>query len=262
MLEVQVLQRAIDILEVIGNSSQPVGLKGITEQVGLPKSTVYRLLSNLEARGYVCCGSDGGYLLGMMFMTLGQRAEKGFDLKRIARPHLTKLNEITRESVHLGTLFRNRVFYLDSIDSPNSIRLVAQIGGSNSIHCTSLGKILLIKHTDAEIKSLLEQEGMEPRTHHTLLTVEAFLKEMEVVRRRGIAFDDRESGEECFCTGAPIYNHLGQIVAGISVSGPTSRVSRSWAEAGVVAKLLEATSAISKSLGYSSQVEVKAGYSG
>jgi DNA-binding IclR family transcriptional regulator len=249
-LEVQVLQRAMDILEVIGTSSDPVSLKNITEKVRLPKSTVYRILSNLESRGYVCCSNEGGYRLGLTFLTLGQKAERGFELKRLARPHMARLNQLTSESVHLGVLARNRVLYLDSIDSPHSIRLVAQIGGSNSLHCTSLGKALLISHSDEEIRQILAESGMERRTHYTISTPEAFIKEMEVVRRVGFGFDDRESGDDCFCIGAPIYNHLGQVLAAISVSGPISRVSRRTAETIVAPRLLEATKSISRSLGH------------
>lgn len=240
----------MDVLEVIGISNEPVSLKNITEKVGLPKSTVYRILSNLESRGYVCCSNEGGYRLGLTFLTLGQKAERGFELKRLARPHMTKLNQLTNESVHLGMLARNKVLYLDSIDSPHTIRLVAQIGGSNLLHCTSLGKALLIAHSDEEIRQILVEVGMERRTHYTLVTADAFLKEMEVVRRVGFGFDDRESDNECFCIGAPIYNHLGQVLAAISVSGPISRVSRRTAETIVAPRLIEATKSISRALGH------------
>jgi len=249
-LEVQVLQRAMDVLEVIGTSTEPVSLKNITKRVSLPKSTVYRILSNLESRGYVCCSNEGGYRLGLTFLTLGQKAERGFELRRLARPHMARLNQLTKESVHLGVLAGNKVLYLDSIDSPHSIRLVAQIGGTNSLHCTSLGKALLISHSDEEIRQIIAEAGMERRTHYTLVTPESFLKEMEVVRRLGYSFDDRESGDDCFCIGAPIFNHLGQVLAAISVSGPVSRLSRRTAEAIVAPKLLEATRTISRSLGH------------
>jgi DNA-binding IclR family transcriptional regulator len=249
VLKVQVLQRAIDILEIIGGDSGPVSLKRLTEQVGLPKSTVYRLLTNLEARGLVSCGSDGGYRLGLNFLLLGQRAEKGFEIKRLARPYIAKLNEFTAESVHLGVLQKNRVLYVDSIDSPHSIRLVAQIGGTNSVHCTSLGKVLLLRHSDDEIRQILAEEGLEPRTPYTILSPEAYIREMEEVRRQGYSIDDRESGEDCFCIGAPVYGRFGQIVAAISVSGPTSRISRPLAQTHFAPKLLEATKSLSKSLG-------------
>ncbi|MDR3559838.1 MAG: IclR family transcriptional regulator [Negativicutes bacterium] len=249
VLKVQVLQRAVDILEIIGADSGPVSLKRITELVGLPKSTVYRLLTNLEARGLVSCGNDGGYRLGLSFLLLGQRAEKGFEIKRLARPYMQKLNEIFSESVHLGVLHKNRVLYVDSIDSPHAIRLVARIGGTNMVHCTALGKVLLILHSDEEIRQILVAEGMEQRTPYSLLLPQAYLEEMEEVRRRGFALDDRESGEDCFCIGAPIYSPLGQVVAAISVSGPTSRMSRPLAQTHIAPKLLEVTKALSKALG-------------
>ena len=250
LLAVQVLQRAMDVLEVVGSSSEPVSLKKITEQVGLPKSTVYRLLSNLEARSYICCGSDGFYRLGLTIYTLGQRAERGFELKRLTHRHMVKLNEFSRESVHLGVLEKDRVLYLDSVDSPHTVRLVAKVGGTNSVHCTSLGKALLIVHSDVQIQKILAEAGMAQRTPYTIATPDGFEKEMALVRKSGFALDDRESGDECFCIGAPIYNHLGQVIAAISISGPASRVSRYAAETQLAPKLLEVTKAISKSIGY------------
>lgn len=248
-LEVQSLQRAIDILEVVGNNAKPVPLKTITAQLGLPKSTVYRLLTNLETRGYVRCTCDGGYQLGFRFMMMGQRVEQAFDVKHFARPQMAILNGYSKESVHLAVLHGTKVLYVDTMDCPLPIRLVAKVGATNAVHCTALGKALLIGHRDEEIREILQAEGMEKRTRYTLTTPEAFLAEMETVRRQGFAFDYRESDPDCSCVGAPIYNHLGKVVAAISVSGPVSRVPKNLMAAKVAPRLLVAVRHISKELG-------------
>lgn len=248
-VEVQALQRALDILEVIGNSSSPVTLKNITAMVDLPKSTVYRLLSNLESRGYVRCGNDGRYTLGLKLLMMSQRMEQGFELKHVARPYMVKLNELSKESVHLGVLNNNKVLYVDTIDSPQVIRLVAEVGSTNAVHCTALGKALLIGHSDDAIKQVLHDAGMEKRTPYTLVTPESFLAEMQIVRAQGYALDVCESNEHCCCVSAPIYNHHGDVVAAISISGPASRVSRDLMKNELAPKLKEATQAISQFLG-------------
>lgn len=251
-LEVQSLQRTFDILEVVGNSVTPVTLKYITDETGLPKSTVYRLLSNLEKRDYVRCDSNGTYRLGIKLLMMSQRAEQNFDIKNLARKYLLKLNEFTKETVHLGILATNRVLYVDTVESPHALRLVAKLGTTNSVHCTALGKALLVKHDDAQIKEILASDGMERRTEYTLCTANDYLAEMAKVRRLGYALDNCESELDGRCIGAPIYDNAGQVVAAISISGLASRFSKEQIEKEVAGELLKSTKEISRSLGYSS----------
>ncbi|HWR40657.1 MAG TPA: IclR family transcriptional regulator [Patescibacteria group bacterium] len=248
-LEVQSLQRALDILEVVGNSRQPVPLKEITAQTGLPKSTVYRLLSNLEAREYIRCNADTSYQLGLKLLMMSQRVEQSFELKHLARPYIVELNEYTRESVHLGMLHNNRVLYVDTVESAHTIRLVAKVGATNWVHFTALGKALLVQHSDEAIVKILQEQGMDRKTASTLVTPAAFLEEMERVRREGYAWDEQESEDGCRCVGAPIFNHKGQVVAAISISGPVARVSRDMASSDFVPRLLSVTRELSNSLG-------------
>lgn len=248
-LEVQSLQRALDILESIGSSTKPVSLKGLSDSTGLPKSTVYRLLGNLENRGYVRCNPDGSYQLGLKFLMLSQRVNQNFELKHLVRPFLLQLSEKTRETVHLGMLHKNRIVYVDTVDSPQTIRLVAQLGSSNPVHCTSLGKALLIPTPDETIRGILASEGMERRTEYTMTTPETFLADMAAVRTRGYSIDDMESAAECRCVGAPIFNQDGAAVGAISVSGPANRFTMEMLTE-TAPKLLEATRAISRALGF------------
>lgn len=250
-LEVQSLQRTFDILEVVANSVSPVSLKYITGETGLPKSTVYRLLSNLEKRDYVRCDSNGSYRLGIQLLMMSQRAEQNFDIKNLARKYLLRLNELTKETVHLGILATNRVLYVDTVESPHALRLVAKLGTTNSVHCTSLGKALLVKHDDIQIREILISDGMERRTENTLCTAEDYLTEIAKVRRLGYALDDCESELDGRCIGAPVYDNAGQVVAAISISGLASRFSKEYIESEVAGELLRSTREISKSLGYS-----------
>ncbi|SMD09854.1 IclR family transcriptional regulator [Sporomusa malonica] len=250
-LEVQSLQRTFDILEVVGNSVTPVSLKYITDETALPKSTVYRLLNNLEKRDYVRCDSNGNYRLGLQLLMMSQRAEQNFDIKHLARKYLHQLNELTKETIHLAVLAKNKVLYVDTVESPHALRLVAKLGTTNSVHCTALGKALLIKHDNAKIREILEAEGMGRRTEYTHCTPEDYLKEMEQVRKCGYAFDDCESELDGRCIGAPIYDNAGNVVAAISISGLASRFSREQIEKDVADRLLESTKEISRALGYS-----------
>jgi len=249
-MEVQSLHRALNILETIGNSPIPLSLKQITELTGLPKPTAYRLLRNLEDRNYITCDNTGNYRLGMQLLLMSHRAEREFEVKQLARPHLEFLGELSKETVHLAILDRNRVLYVDTIESPHALRMVCKLGSTNAVHCTALGKALLIRHNDQEILDILGEQGMEKRTEYTITTPVDFLREMRMVRVQGYALDDCESELNGRCVGAPIYNHTGKVIAAISVSGLSTRFSAAHIEKNVAPHLLDRTMRISRILGY------------
>jgi len=247
--DVQSLQRAFDILETIGNSSKGIALREIADKTGLPKTTVYRLLGNLESRDYVRCTSGGFYELGLKLLMMSQRVEQKFQLKHVARPILHQLRDFSGETVHLGVLENNRVMYMDSVESNHPVRLVARIGATNSIHCTSLGKALLINRDDRAITKILDLQVMEKRTLYTITDRKTFLDEMAEVRKLGYALDDQESAADCRCIGAPIYDHQGKVVGAISISGPVSRFLLPMVHDTIAPRLLQATRQISQFLG-------------
>jgi DNA-binding IclR family transcriptional regulator len=249
-LEVQSLHRAFDILEAIGNSSNPINIKKIAEVTGLPKSTVYRLLDNLENRNYIFCDGNGNYRLGYQLLMMSQWAARDFEIKHLARNFLESLNEFTKETVHLAILQNRKVLYVDTVESQHALRLVAKLGTTNSVHCTALGKVLLINYSDAEITSILEEQGMGKRTENTLVTPEEYIKEMQAVRKLGYALDRQECEMEGRCIGAPIYDNTGKVVAAVSISGLATRFSLDFIEKEVISQLLESTRCISRVLGY------------
>lgn len=251
-MEVQSLHRALNILEAVGTSETPLSLKQITDITALPKPTVYRLLRNLEDRNYVTCDTTGNYRLGLQLLLLSHLAEKDFEIKLVAKPHLVFLSELSKETVHLGILEQNRVLYVDTIESPHTLRIVTKLGSTNSVHCTALGKALLIKRTDQEILDILEQQGMEQRTEYTITTPVDYLREMRVVRSQGYAIDERESELEGRCVSAPIYDHTGNVVAAISISGVSTRFSSDHIKKDIVPQLLDRTTRISRLFGYTS----------
>ena len=181
---------------------------------------------------------------------MSQWAARDFEIKHLARNFLESLNEFTKETVHLAILQNKRVLYVDTVESPYALRLVAKLGTTNSVHCTALGKVLLINYSDAEIVNILEEQGMGKRTENTLVTPDEYIKEMQDVRKLGYALDKQESEMEGRCVGAPIYDNTGKAVAAISISGLATRFSLEFIENEVVSRLLESTLCISRVLGY------------
>ena len=248
--DIQSLQRVFDLLDLVGSSHRALTLREISTESGIPRSSTYRFLRNLEIRGYLRCDSDGRYHLGLKFIALQQKGEENFELKNITRPHLEELNRVSGETVHLGVRFRNRVLYVDSIESSQLIRMIAQVGSTIGVYCTALGKVLMMDSDPNEITEILATDPMTELTEFTITDPETFIEKLGQVRKQGFALDDRESSLDSRCVGAPIRDREGRIIGALSVSGPLNRMTGAYLKSTVVPILLKVTKEISEALGY------------
>jgi len=248
--QIQSLDRAFTIIEIIANAQEPLSLKNITELADLPKPTVYRILSSLEKWGYIEQDDNNNYKLGTKFLFLGAKVQESLEIKKIARPFLKELNAVTNETVFLGILDKGRSLYVDKLDSSHTVRLVSRIGSRNYVHSTSLGKCLLSGLSERQILKILEEHGMPALTTNTITDKGVLLKEVELVKQRGFALDNIENEEGVRCIAAPVKDHKGKVVAAVSISGPVQRITDEAIETKLKPALLNTVAKISQALGY------------
>jgi IclR family transcriptional regulator, acetate operon repressor len=216
---VRAVVRALDVLDLLRQSSVPLSLGEAADAVGLPKSSVLRYLSTLEARGYVERDLEsGGYRVGLALAS--QQLE---NLSSRARPVLTELRDRFGETMNLGVLSGGQVAYLEIVESPKAIRFAARKGSRDPLHSTALGKALASYLGDDEIREILAAQGMPARTSRTITDAEQFLAAVASVRQSGYALDDRENEEDGRCVAVPVLET--PVPAAISLSAPVSRFS-------------------------------------
>ena len=234
--KVQVLDRAVAILELLSNTSKEMSLGELTSAIGLHKSTVHRLLMVMESHRLVDKSAlHGHYRLGMRLFELGSLAVANLNLRERARPRLEWLVAQTGETVHLCVLDRNEMLYIDKLEPERSVRLATKIGRRVGIHCSAVGKAVLACMTGPSARALLGGLELPQYTPHTITVLEELLLEVDRTRERGYAMDNEEHEEGVRCLAAPIVDENGKPVAAISISGPSFRFSEtssaSYAEA-------------------------------
>jgi DNA-binding IclR family transcriptional regulator len=248
---VQVLDRALGILDLLSSEGPEVPLTELSGRLKLHKSTVHRLLMVLERHRLVERESaTGKYRLGLKLFELGSKAVAHVDLGERARPSLKRLVFETGETAHLCILDRGEVLSLANVESPRTIRTPSTVGRRTAAHCTASGKVLLAHLPEEDLNDLINQNGLTTYTRNTI-TVPAELKsELQKVRDRGWALDNEEIEDNLKCIGAPVRNHSGRVVASISIAGPAFRLTaeKSPVLAQLVVKIAEELSA---ELGYS-----------
>lgn len=232
MKPTRTLLRGLEILEVLGASSQPVGPTRVAEVVGLDKATVGRLLFTLCEAGYAVQDGEGRYRLTAKLLRLASSLPFRPELREQARPYLTALRDETAETVHLGVVEGDHVIYVDKLDGTHPVRLVSAVGQAMPLHTTSLGKAALAWMPEPERERLLAGLDLTPRTEHSLTTLKALRTDLEATRERGFSIDDRENEEHACCVGAPVLGPGGEVLGMLSVSGPSYRVADQVEELG------------------------------
>ena len=244
-----VLTKVLAIFELLDRSPSGLQLRDIAEQAQLNKSTAYRFLAHLEKAGYLVRDNTGAYLLGPRLVRLGSGSAYQSTICKVSRPILEELWRESGETVNLGALDGREVLYLDVLESPHNFRLASKVGMRRPLHCTGLGKAILAWQTAAFRDELLAAAKFEKLTTHSIIRPADLIVEIGRIQRRGYAIDNEEVELGARCVAAPVLDSSGSVVAGVSVSGPVTRMSRTrTSEMGQAAK--RAAKEISQRLGY------------
>jgi len=245
--------RAVDhCLELIEALARNEGSRGVTElgaELGLAKSTVYKLLQTLLRRSYaVQDPASGRYRLGLKFLELGGVVQGSLSIRTIAHPYLQALMEATNETVQLGILEGHEVVYADKIECARTIRMYSRIGRRSPLHCTALGKVLLADQPETTLRDILDSR-LERHTPRTITTSRTLRAELQEIREKGYAFDDEEFEEGLRCLAAPARDYTGAVVASLGIAGPATRFEPPR-RSDLIKLLKDAAEAVSTGLGY------------
>lgn len=223
--EAKALAKGIAALNAIAEVPAGLSLADVARACDLPKATAHRLLATLVDTGLVRQLGDGRYGLGSHCLVLGEAYLDTIDLRTEALAAMRSLVDETGETCHLGLLSDGHIVYIEKLDSPHPIRMYSRVGATNPAATTSLGKAILA-FSGEEVAAAVYERGIPRRTSATVTDVAEARRRLADVRRDGYAVDDVENEEGIRCVAAPILDHDGQPVAGISISGPEHRVTR------------------------------------
>lgn len=247
----QTAEKVLQVLEVLAHQSQPVKLIDLSRMLGMNTSTLYRFLTALQNTGYVMQQAETGkYALNLKICYLAGKVRESYSIASILHPIVDSASALFNESAHLSQEDNGMIVYMDNVVGASQILTTQHyIGKTAPIHCTGVGKLFLLEYTDQQLDRLIAEKGLPRYTQHTLTTKEALVRELEQVRSSGYAFDNEECEIGVRCVAVPIRDYTGRIVAGLSVSGPTSRLTDDCIQSKIQA-LLAMAEAASRSLGY------------
>jgi len=248
--KVKVLDRTVQILDVLAAAKMPLGPAELAARVSLHRSTVHRLLRVLERHRLIRKdGEDGKYSLGMRLFELGTQVVTHLDLARRAMPFLRGLADATNETAHICVRSGGDMVSVANVEGPWALRAPVTVGRRTPLHCTSTGKAYLACLSEADLDHLLTHLPLTRYTARTIVTVPALKAEIARVRAARWAMDAEEFEDGLRCIGVVVRDHTGAVAGAISIAGPAFRLTDERMPA-VVRAVLSAADGLSRDIGF------------
>ncbi|MEM8907079.1 MAG: IclR family transcriptional regulator [Bacteroidota bacterium] len=216
--------KAFGVLEYFTPSKPEWGVRELAKELGLNKSTAYRLMATLENLDVLRKDPvSEKYSLGLKLFELGNRVNIQSAFVSQTHPELAKVAAEITETVHLGILKNQQVFMVDKFERPKGLKLNSTIGTSSPIYCSGLGKVLLAFLSPQRQQDILTNVILKANTPFTIVQKGVLKKELKKIAQQGYAIDRQETEIGLICVAVPVFNQSQQMVAALSAAGPANR---------------------------------------
>lgn len=222
---VQSLGRAFGILEEVARHREGINLADLSKRVGLHNSTTFHLVKTMVSLGYIRQEKNKRYRVGRPLFALAASSLDEIEMVNLATPILEDLSRATGESGHFAVRMGDSVIVVARTSGPGAFQLTDRVGVVRPAHCTALGKIILAALRPDQLQRFVERVELKPSTEKSITEVALLLREIEEVRRSGIAFDDGEFNAEVRCVAVPVRDFTGNVVGALGISGPVWRLT-------------------------------------
>lgn len=245
--------KALRLLDLFSESELELTLNEIAERAGMPKPTVFRLLSSLERMGFLSKSKnsthDVRYQLGLKLLELGGLVADSLELRKSSLPHMQLLQSEINEAVHLVIRDGDEAIYIEKVESNRALRLYTRVGRRSALYLGSGPQLLLAYMPDKEREEIIDKMQFHRVAENTIMNKEDLREKINNIQDQGYSFSNGEQDSETIGISYPIYDRTGQVIAALNVSGPTTRLQGKYKES-VQIKTKETAVKISNDLGF------------
>lgn len=219
------LNRFCDILNCFSKDTSVLTLTEISRCVGLPKSTTFRFIEALQSQGILNADPHShGYRLGYQLISWGSLAQDSIDIRNDASPILHELTDRTGETSVLSMRFGNVSTWIEVVESRQPVRLSPKVGQSLQLHAGASSKVLLAFLPESVTKEILSNIRLDGGGKNAIKDLPSLTKELQAIRAQGFSTSFEETDPGAMGIAAPVYNHLREVIAGIGIVAPLSRI--------------------------------------
>lgn len=247
------INKAFSLLNYFTLDKDVIGLSELSRISGIPKATVYRLMTTMEENGFIrkvnIIGRENQYRLGLKLLELGKLVSEQLEIREVALPYMKNLRDKVNECVQLIVRDRNEAIYIEKLEGDRHVRLYTRVGRRAPLYGGACPRAILSFMEDEEIECVLQVKQLEAITSNTITDKENLLKSIEEARRIGYTVSYGELEMESVAVGAPIFDSQGKVIASISIAGPEYRFTEKEMIF-LIDELLKVTHQISEKFGF------------
>lgn len=215
------VDRCIDILEYISNANAPVSVKEISINLKIPNASCFRIMKNLQMRGYIEEGAQtsGQYVLGFKVLDLADKKKSTLDVRTIAVPYMNQLSKNINQTVQLGRLEDAGVIYIEQALSMSPIKVIGPLFTPLAVNVSASGKVLCAFLPLYEQTAYIEKADFVRLTDNSIMDKVEFKRQLQLVRKNYFAVDIEEYSTGIGCLAVPIFDYRGRCVASLGLTG-------------------------------------------
>ena len=221
---VRSIERALDVMELVSKTKEPVPLPVITRTLKMPRTTAFSIVKTLARRGLLEQVPDKGFRVGALAVEWSNALHPPRDLTTVAKPLLARIVAQVNETAFLVVPSEDQIVYVDKVEASQAIRFSAHIGTRRPLYCTAHGKVVLASRSDEWIERYLARTKLKRETAKTITDPDVLLREIAKIRRQGYGVSDGEFSVDAYGLSAPIYDAAHEVAAMLSTTGPTARM--------------------------------------
>ncbi len=248
--KLQTIDRLIQIMDCFTIDQNEFGVREVSRLTGLSPSACGRLMQALRNQGMLIQHEDSkAYSIGPKSLRWAEVYTTNLDIRNVALPVINELLIETKETISLYILDGDDRLCVERMESAQNVRIVARIGRRLPLYAGSAGKLLLAFLPEKRQEEILSRTKLQPFTVKTISDINKLREELKIIRKQGYAFSDGEWVEDAAGIAAPIFDIKGDIIAALTVSGPSFRFTKEKIAFHKI-NVLRAAEEISKDLGY------------
>jgi DNA-binding IclR family transcriptional regulator len=219
------VQRAVDILEVLLQRDEPLGVAEIARTLAIPRSTAYGIVNVLSAAHYLePSGGSGKLFLGPKLFALGMAYGNRIDLLKAGAPIVKELRDATGETVQLSVLESDMLLVLMKEEGSHPVRIISRVGSRVPVNWAAGGRLIVSDLDDDDLRLLLRKTVRPSPTGKASTNVEFLIRQIRKFRQRGYSVELNETNEHAGCVAAPVIDASGRCIAAISIAAPEQRL--------------------------------------
>ncbi|QIK60164.1 IclR family transcriptional regulator [Dysgonomonas sp. HDW5A] len=248
--QISMITKSFEVLELLSKNPCGLTLQEVVTQLQYPKSSLYKIVSNLQELGYLGREMDSSrYFLSRKLLTLGVTAFNSSNIIERSKEYMKLLRDEVGESVMIGTLIDDEVVLLEQITGSLDFVFTLKQGMKFNLYSTAPGKVILAFLDKSKQNEIVDNLQLEAINEYTITDKELLKQELEIIRQQGYAADINETVEGVHCIAAPIWDETKKAIACVWTSGPAGRLPKKNIET-IAQQIIECGLSISHNIGY------------